>query len=204
MLASDLNNPEFVGARNPDSLLYVKFYMETFQNNFQSEKQGRPIFEEELRVMIQPTGNNLLCVHSRATEAHKRRFPFQWQQFMNAQVDGGEGIQGTPLSQWPAITRAKGEELRGIKFFTVEQLANATDAQLQVLGMEGRSLQQKAQAFLASAQGSALAQQQAAELERRKQENDHLSAELKRLSDQMEQLLAAQSKPTQTLSVKRG
>ena len=194
MLASDLQNPEFVGARNPDSLLYVKFYMETFQNNFKTEKEGRPMFEEELRIMIQPTGNNLLCVHKRATDADKQRFPFQWQQFMNSQVDQ-DGIQGTPLSAWPAITRSQAEELRGIKFYTVEQIANASDVQLQSLGMSGRMFQQKAQAFLASAQGSALAQQQAAELARQQQENADLKAEMKRLSAQMEGLLAAQSKP---------
>lgn len=193
MLASDLQNPEFVGARNPDSLLYVKFYMETLQNNFKTEKEGRPMFEDELRIMIQPTGNNLLCVHHRADEGHKRRFPFQWQQFMNSQVDH-DGIQGTPLSAWPALTRAQSEELRGIKFYTVEQIANASDAQLQCLGMAGRMYQQKAQAFLASAQGTAAAQQQAAELARQQQENADLKAEMKRLSAQMEGLLAAQTK----------
>lgn len=204
MLASDLANREFVGAQNPDSLLYVKFYKATFQNNYRSEAEGRPIFEEEMRVMIQPTGNNLLCVHQRMTEAHKQRFPFQWQQYQAAQGPGDDakGLDGTPVEQWPAITRSQAEELRGAKFYTVEQIANATDAQIQALGMSGRMLVQKAQAFLSSAQGSALVQQQAAEIERNKQEKADLKAEMDRMNAQIEQLLAA-AKPA-PLSVKRG
>lgn len=203
MLASDGNNPAFVGAHNPDSLLYVKFYMATFQNNHKSEEQGRPIFEEELRVMIQPTGNNLLCVHRRVTESDKQRFAFQWQQYLNSQGPGeAAGLQGTPVEQWPAITRAQAEELRGGKFYTVEQIANATDAQIQAMGMAGRMLVQKAQAFLASAQGSALAQSQAVELQRKEQEIADLKAEQKRMAAQLEQLVAAQ-KPNQTLSLKK-
>lgn len=204
MLASDGNNPQFVGAHNPDQLLYVKFYMGTFQNNFESEKEGRPIFNEELRVMIQPTGNNLLCVHHRATEEHKKRFPFQWQQYVNSQGPGDTaGLQGTPVEQWPAITRAQAEELKGGKFYTVEQIANATDAQIQGLGMAGRMLVQKAQAFLASAQGSALAQQQAAELQRKDQEIADLKATQERQGKQLEELLAAQSKKPDTISLRK-
>jgi len=44
-------------------------------------------------------------------------------------------MSGTPLSQWPLITTAQAEELKAIKFFTVEQIASASDAQLQRLGM---------------------------------------------------------------------
>ena len=204
MLASDLANRDFVGAQNPDALLYVKFYKATFQNNFKSEKEGRPIYEEELRVMIQPTGNNLLCVHSRCTDAHKQRFPFQWQQYLAAQGPGDDtkGIEGTPVEQWPAIGRSQAEELRGAKFYTVEQIANASDAQIQALGMAGRMLVQKAQAFLANAQGSALVQQQAADLERAKQEKADMKEQMDRMNAQIEQLLAA-AKPA-PLSVKRG
>jgi hypothetical protein len=208
MLASDGNNPQFVGAHNPDSLLYVRFYKSLEQNNFESTLQNRPIFREKTMVMIQPTGNNLLCVHHEVTDhpqdQWKMRFAFQWQQFQQSQGGEHAAIQGTPVEQWTAIGRAQAEELKGVKFYTVEQIANATDAQLQALGMSGRSLQKKAQAFLASAKDTAFATAQAAELAQKNQVIEDMKAEQARMAKQLEELVAAKSaEKRDTLSLKK-
>ena len=57
LLASDDNNPEFMGARDPDSVLSVTFYMKAVKNNFESAKQNRPIFDDRLFVRIVPPGD---------------------------------------------------------------------------------------------------------------------------------------------------
>lgn len=190
MLASDANNPNFVGAANPDSLLHVVFYMRSDQDNFKSEKEGRPIFYEVPYVKIMSPGNQLSEIDTPVREDHKRRFPVQWAAFQNSHAPQDQ-IIGTPVEQWPAITRAQAEELRGVKFFTVEQIAGASDLQVQRLGMNGPVLKQKAQAFLSVAKDTALEQRQAAEILKKDQE----LAELRNRMARLEEMLAKGEAP---------
>lgn len=201
MMASDAHNPNFIGAHNPDSLLWVQFERQSERNNFESEKQGKPVFREKIVCIIQPAGTGLLRVVQEVNESHKRRFPLHWAAFQAAQGPG-EAVVGTIVEEWPALTRTQAEELKAAKFYTVEQIAGCSDQQLQTLGMNGPMLRQKARAFLDVAKDTALAQSQAAELARKDQELADLKADQKRLADQVAQLLAAQS-PRETLHAKK-
>lgn len=192
MLASDLNNPNFAGATNPDSLLHVTFYMKTRQDNFKSEKEGRPIFYEVPYIRILTPGNQLSIIDTPAQDHHKQRFPLQWQAFMNSQGEGDQ-IIGTPLDQWPGLSRSRAEELKAVKFFTVEQVANASDQQIQSLGMDSHQLRMKAQAFIRAASDSALEQRQAAEIARKDEQIEALQASVNKLTEQMTILM--QGKP---------
>ena len=134
LIASDANNPEFQGAHNPDSRLAVKFYSKTVPNKFESEKQGRPIFFDLDYVQIFVPGDNTSVIDQPVREDHKQRFPLQWARYNNNRSENTHEI-GTPLTQWPRITPAQAEELRALKFYTVEGIANASDASLQSIGM---------------------------------------------------------------------
>jgi hypothetical protein len=188
MLASDLNNRDFAGARNPDDLLNVTFYKSSEQNNYETEKQGRPIFVEKDMVRIQIAGRNDLTIESEVRNEHKIRFPRQWQAFLLKYETHTQAI-GTPVEEWPAITRSEAEELKGLKFYTVEQVAAASDMQAQRMGMNAPVLIQKAKAFLEQARDTAFTQKQAAELARKDQEIAELKANQDRLAKQMEQLM---------------
>ena len=188
-LASDVNNPDFVGASNPDSVLHVNFYMKSLENNFESEKQGRPIFYETPFIRIMTPGNQLSVIDTHVRPEHKARFPIQWAAFQNGQNIDDQTI-GTPLIEWPSITRSQAEELKSLKFFTVEQIANASDLQTQRLGMNGAFLKQKAKAFLELAKDSAVEQKLAADLLRKDQQIDELRAHLERNSKMMEEMQA--------------
>lgn len=185
MLASDDQNTQFTGARNPDDVLHVTFYMRSEQNNFETEKQGRPIFYEIPYVRIQIPGNQLSIIDTPALADHQRRFPRLWAHFKNTNSPT-EQIIGTPVEQWPALTRSQAEELRAVKFFSVEQIAQCSDQQIQTLGMNGQVLRQKAQAFLAAAKDTALAQSQAAEIQRKDQQIADLTAMVQRLAEKVE------------------
>jgi hypothetical protein len=163
MLASDDANQQFVGARNPDDILHVTFYVKVMKNNFASEQEGRPIFQNEQWVRIMIPGNNLSIIDTPVSDRHKHRFPRQWQQFTNSQEVSP--VSGTPVTEWPAVERSRAEELKAMKFFTVEQIAECSDQQIQALGMDAHTLRQKAKAFLAKAGASALTQAQAVEIE---------------------------------------
>jgi len=180
-LASDVNNTNFVGARNPDDILHVKFYIRSVRNDYQSSIAGRDIYTDVEYVEIMTPGNALNIIDTPAREEHKIRFPRQWAVFKNSQGDH-EQVVGTPLTEWPAITRSRAEELKGKKFYTVDQIANASDLQVQHIGMDGYTMRQKAQAFLAQAKDSALAQKQAEELANK-------DAQIKALQDGQAQLM---------------
>ena len=157
MLASDVNNPEFLGAvANPDQALIVSFYTRPVQNIFKSAKQERPIYEDVTYITINVPGLKDMQVDRPAYESDKRRFPLQWQHFENRTKGDAREI-GTPLSEWQQLTRSQAEEFRALKFYTVEAIANASDLNINALGMVGGMspyvLRDKARAFLASAKG---------------------------------------------------
>lgn len=167
-------------ANNGDENLFVQFFKAPVKMEYKSEQEGRPIYEERLMVRIQSPGNNNNIVEREAWDGDKLRFPKQWLQF---QVKGEQaGVEGTPIEQWPALNRAQVEELRAVRFYTVESIANASDAQLQGMGMGGQGLRTKAQAYLKAAQDTALVQKQAADLERRDSEIAELKSQVERLA----------------------
>lgn len=199
MLASDDLNTQFTGAHNPDRVLHVTFFMRSVQDNFQTLKQGCPVFKDEEWVRILIPGRNDLTVEEPVEEHHKMRFPQQWAMFKNmtATVDQ---VVGTPVTEWPLLTRAQAEELKAKKFYTVQQIAECSDAQIQALGMNANNLRQKARAFLASAQTSAAALAQSEELARKDQEIAELRAGQERLSQQLVQFMASQEKKRKPMS----
>jgi hypothetical protein len=62
-------------------------------------------------------------------------------------------VIGTPLSEWHSaapneFSRGQMEELQVLKFQTVEQVATASDAHIQRVGMGGAGLRERARMFL--------------------------------------------------------
>ena len=194
MVASDLNNPEFAGATNPDSRLVAQFYSKPVKMNHESQVQGRPIFADVDYVRIFVPGDSTSIMDAPVREDHKARFPIQWAHYQNKH--GGDAKEiGTPLAQWPRITPAQAEELRAIKFYTVESVANASDANIQrigmIAGMSPYKFREHAQRFLQVAKGDAVAQaaeEQVAELKAANAKLQEQMAEiLERLNQQQAQ-----------------
>ena len=173
-LASDVDNRQFQGATDPDSVMIARFYMRAIRNNFMSEKEGRPIFEDRLYCEYYPAGSTLLKMDVPAYDNHKQRFSKQWAYYQTTHNEDATGA-GTPLSQWAILSPADVENLRGMKFQTIENLAAMSDFQGQSLGMgiagmAPHVLRARAQAYIGSAQDSALPQAQAAEIQKLRDE----------------------------------
>jgi hypothetical protein len=192
---SDLNNA--------DSRLNVKFYQRAIENEFKSALEGRPIMEMRDFIIIEVPGDNLTVIDTFAVDEHKKRFPIQWARYDNEKSDGD--VEGTMLSDWPLLNAAIATELKHFRFYTVEQIAEASDAQLNALGMTaGMSplgLRDKAKAFLSTAKGSALVQQQADELRKRDEELSAIKAQLAELTKTMNQpkAMPKKAKPEETI-----
>jgi hypothetical protein len=128
-----------------DAQLHVQFYKRGVLNSFESEKQGRKIFEEKLYVRILMPANRLNEIDREATEVDRARFARQFASF----VERGESLQtGTPLDQLPGLTSAQVLEFKHLKVDTVEQLAGVADTVVNLLGTGGQTLKQKAIRFL--------------------------------------------------------
>lgn len=170
--------------RSPDSQLNVKFYQRAIQNNFKTALEGRPIMEMADFILIEVPGNQTLSIDTFAQEEDKKRFPIEWARYQNEKTDGD--IEGTLLHDWPVLNAAVAAELKHFKFYTVEQIAQASDAQLNTIGMAAGmspfALRDKAKAFLASAKDTALVQQQADELRKRDEELAAIKAQLAELA----------------------
>jgi predicted transcriptional regulator len=159
--------------QNADSRLAVKFYKRAVKQDYESNEAGRPIYKDFDFVRIMVAGDNLTEIDTYALESHKQRFPRQWLQYQASQ-DSSSEIHGTPIEQWPLISQSQAQELRAIKFLTVESVANASDLQLQrigmIAGMSPHSFRDKAKSFLNLATESAEASKRAEEINQLKQE----------------------------------
>jgi len=184
--------------QNADSRLMVRFYSEPVKNEFESIKEGRPIYNDVDMIHISIPGDPTFDSKQVVREDHKARFPRHWAHFQNMHGDDPK-LTGTPLTQWALISPSMAEELRALQFKTVESIATASDSQLQSIGMKAGmnafSFRTRAQNFLKSAQDESIVAQQHEELEKLRQENASIKAEtdakLAQMQEQMAQILAA-------------
>jgi len=191
---------------NADSRLQVRFYKRPVHQEQESLEAGRPIYKEFDFVHICVAGDTLTEIDTFALQQHKQRFPIQWANYMNRQGANDEEVVGTPVSEWPLVSKSQAEELRAMKFHTVEAIANASDQQLQRMGMAAGmspyAFRDKAKAFLNLAITSAETDKRETEinalkeeLAKKEQETAKIKAEtdakLAQMQDQMAAILAA-------------
>lgn len=183
-----------------DSLLSVTFYKRSMKQEDETIAAGRPIYKEFDFVRINVPGDSLNEIDTYAREEHKARFPRQWAHYQN-QVGDHQDIVGTPLEQWTQITRSQADELRGLKFPTVESIAGASDQQIQKVGMAAGmnpyAFRDKAKAFLNLASQVGETNQREAELEELRKKNAEADAKLAQQQEQINALMAmvAEKKP---------
>lgn len=173
-----------------DEKLFVRFSEEPHLNEVLTRSEGRPRFEMAEYIMIMAPGDKDNIVRRPVREPDKQRFAAHYTRFKS----GLSQSVGTPLKEWPQLSRNMVEELAYFKITTIEELAHVND------GVIGRyaglvELRQKAQKHL--------------DLLREQAPIDHLNAELKKrdediagLRAQVEQLLAIQAAKTEVKASK--
>ena len=191
---------------NADSRLQVRFYKRPVQQEQETIDAGRPIYKEFDFVHICVAGDTLTEIDTYALASHKQRFPIQWANYMNRVGANDQEVIGTPVSEWPLVSKSQAEELRAMKFHTVESIANASDQQLQRMGMAAGmspySFRDKAKAFLNLATSSAETDKREQEINSLKEElakkdletakiKAETDAKLAQMQDQMATILAA-------------
>jgi len=160
-----------------DKALLVKFYLKSVQDSSASSAEGRPIYREKEYIEIRFPGNRTDAVARPATPADKQRFPRHYDAFKQ-RIE--MPVEGTPLTEWPAISRSQAEELSFYHIKTVEQLANVSDSNgTQFMGFNG--LRQKAKEFIELSKSAVEASELKLELEKRDNQIAALQAQIDKL-----------------------
>ena len=206
MLASDVNNTEFTGAvNNPDDLLFTEFFWHEIEVLdpektiwVHNPQTGKKMVEGETAkkrakvpyIRIMRPGDLTTVIETMVRDDHKARWPARWLawQMKEGLIDGGENIPGWKLNDWPEVSADQLRELNYLRFFTVEQVGGASDAQVQRMGMGGMSVREKAKQALAGRAQSA-AKEAVAAVEARH------ATEMAELRKQMDELKAMIIKP---------
>ena len=177
-MLSTPNYEDFQAGRESeqDAQLLVRFFLKPLQDTAQTSEQGRPVFKDVEYCEIRVRGNRDPQACRPATYSDKKRFPRHYEAF-KTRTEIPE--DGTPLAEWPQISRSQIEELAFMQIKTVEQLSLAADTAICKL-MGGYTLKQRAAAWLKSSNATALIAN-----------NEALKQQVKTLEEKVERLLHA-------------
>lgn len=189
----------------------LRIWKDAAQNNFLSEREGRPIFDEVTFVeVISPgSGNSTPVFEVMRVLAPEAKHPDpkygvkykEYKKYLDdfEQSDNIDtSLAGTPLAQWPEMTRTMVATMKAQKIFTIDALAQLPDSKLHVVGPDGRSWREKAIAHIENAKNTGYATHLAAELTRQKADNDDLRDQVKAMAAQMAKLEAMSGMGAQT------
>lgn len=140
-----MNDLDFQSPNGPKPPAAPIFFTEAVRMDFKSKQAGRDIFEDREFVRILIPGDRRSAPVEPVNDAHIQRWPREYEAFKAGKA---APVEGTPLSDWPQISRSRVEELAFFHIRTVEQLAAVHDVQLQQLGMGARELRERAKLFL--------------------------------------------------------
>ncbi len=196
MLASDLDNPGFTGAQNPDDLLSVQFYDHEALDTWKTNETGIKSFKAScpyIRIAI--PGNPNLTIERPADGKDVKKHPKQWLffQMQTGKIANAENVPGWQLEQWDELGAEQIRQLKFLRFYTVEQIAGANDAQIQGIGMGGQGLRERAKRALAERNGSKVNEEVKAR-----------DAEIEKLKAQMQEMMALLKERPAAEPAKRG
>lgn len=223
LLASDLNNPEFTGAvANPDALLFVEFYWHTPIDKWATEeeslKAGRRVViykkklkfepggsvsktdedDKQIWIRIMRPGDQTSIIERQMHESDKQRWPDKWIYWEMAEGlrDDGAGIPGWKIEDWPHLDGQPTliRDLRYMRFYTVELIAGAADAQVQKMGIGGPGLREQARSDLRNKMAKDLTSEITARDKVIAEQGAALAALQKQMADVLEQVTKPKAK----------
>lgn len=167
--------------REQDAKLLVKFYMKSVKDKQRSKDEGRDIFKEKEYIDIRIPGSRDGAARP-ATHSDKQRFARHYDAFQQ-RIDISQ--EGTPLTEWPVVSRSVADEMAFFNIKTVEQLANVNDT---IAGqfMGAQMFKQKAIAWLARAKEDVTIDRLKDELEQRDNALQMLQKQLDELTERVD------------------
>ncbi len=192
--------------KSPDGAA-LRFFEEPVKNNFQSEKHGRPLFDNMLYVEVITPGSNesiprfeverTYCPEVGKGDGPNKRIVERtayYDRFKEAvekykSEDAGAVVDGTPLDQWPLIDKGTAQGYKALGIWTVEMLSGISDGNLGNLGIGGQVMREQAKQWLISRQFGVPSAQLAADKANLEQEVARLTRELEARDVQIAELI---------------
>jgi hypothetical protein len=138
-------------AKAEDDKLLVKFEIRSRPDSVATMKEGRPIFKDVEYIDIKIPGSRTGGACRPASHADKQRFPRHYEAFQQ-RIE--EPTEGTPLAEWPLISRSQAEEFAYHNVKTVENLVAMSDTNAgNFMGVN--ALKKKAKRWLEQASSEA-------------------------------------------------
>jgi len=153
----------------------VFFHAVQIKNNYKSDLEKRPIFEERIYLKKLVPGDSTLVVDRPMRETDMEEYPIEWARFQQKKEQKADG---TPIEAWAAISDTQKAEFRALNIFTIDQFANLPDsAGDKIMGFN--DLRAKARAFIGAAQDSQLMDKIRAETDEKLKAQEAEMAELR-------------------------
>lgn len=128
-----------------DRGMVCTFYNDSQPDPIKSLEAGRPINRDVVMVTIHPPGERLNIVNRPAHGGDARRFPTQYAQFMQRQVQTPDG---TPVSLLYPERPSVAATLRAHAVHTMEQLADLSGPAIDSIGMGAQEWVNTAKKYL--------------------------------------------------------
>ena len=153
----------------------VFFHAVQVRNNFKSDAEKRPIFEERIFIKKLVPGDSTLIVDRPMREQDMEDFPIEWARFEQKKE---QKVAGTPIDAWSAVSETQKAEFKALNIFTIDQFANLPDvAGNKILGFN--DLRSKARTFIMAAQDSQMMDKIRAEMDKKLEAQEAELAELR-------------------------
>ena len=153
----------------------VFFHAVQVRNNFKSDAEKRPIFEERIFIKKLVPGDSTLVVDRPMREQDMEDYPIEWARYEQKKE---QKVAGTPIDAWMAISETQKAEFKALNIFTIDQFANLPDvAGDKIMGFN--DLRSKARAFIMVAQDSQMMDKIRAEMDKKLEAQEAELAELR-------------------------
>jgi len=145
---------------------YVQFEMRAVENRTASIETGHYVARDVVFALVTPAGSRDRVekvaeewIRDMEEGARQDRIPIQWPQIyrqaLKLWLENRQDPEfGTPVKDWPAISPAQVRILQDVGITSIEQVAEMNDEAISKVGMGGRALKSKAQAWLDAAKST--------------------------------------------------
>lgn len=169
----------------PSASVAVRFEVLAREDEAATLEKGCPQFRDVEYIEKRVPGDRGNVVHRPITAEDRKEFAVQYEAWKKGLADP---TAGSPLKEWPLLTRSQVEvfALNGVK--TVEQLAEMSDGNTQMMGAGVLALRSKARDWLEKAKAGSLDLKLRAELDKRDSQIAALQEQLKSVCERAEEL----------------
>jgi len=146
------------------SLTYATFKLLSVLNEPESRKANRPVYDDHEVCEVRFSGNKQTVgvfpaheqtewvedpiTQERTRITYAQKYNEQYKRFKSGEA---QAASGTPLEELTFLTQGKRLELKALNIYTAEALSDLDGNNLKMLGVGGRELKTKAQAYLDNA-----------------------------------------------------